>query len=66
MVLFRNATAALCTGDDEEAISAIEQALNDSEPLVREQATWSLETIRERRDVFHRAEVLRDAKEVQE
>ena len=44
--LLRNAAAALCTRDDDEAIAALEHALKDSEELVREAAAQALETIR--------------------
>jgi epoxyqueuosine reductase len=46
--LLRNAATALCSQDDEEAIAALEYALNDPEPLVREQAAWSLDVISKR------------------
>ena len=44
--LLRNAAAALCMRDDDEAIAALEHALNDPEPPVREQAARSLKIIR--------------------
>ncbi len=47
--LLRNAALALCMRDDEEAVAALEHAHNDPEPLVREAATQSLETIRMRK-----------------
>ena len=43
--LLRNAATALAARDDEEAIGALEHALNDPEELVREAAAWSLEQI---------------------
>ncbi len=48
--LLRNVAAALSAREDAEAIAALEQALNDPEPLVREQAERSLRAVRERRD----------------
>ena len=47
--LLRNVAAALCNRDDDEAIAALEHAINDPEPLVREQAAQSLETIKAKR-----------------
>ena len=47
--LLRNAAAALSSRDDEEAIAALKHALSDHEPLVREQAEWSLKEIERRR-----------------
>ena len=44
--LLRNAAAALSARDDAEAIAALERALHDPEPLVREQAAQSLQAIR--------------------
>ena len=44
--LLRNAVTALSTRDDAEAVAALEHALHDSEPLVREAAAQALETIR--------------------
>jgi epoxyqueuosine reductase len=49
--LLRNVAAALSTREDAEAIAALEQAHNDPEPLVREQAERSLQAIRERNTV---------------
>ena len=46
--LLRNAGYALCNRDDEEAIAALEHALNDPEEMVRDAATWSLKVIKER------------------
>jgi epoxyqueuosine reductase len=46
--LLRNAATALCTRDDAEAVAALEHALNDPEPLIREAAAQSLETISQR------------------
>lgn len=42
--LLRNATVSLCARDDAEAIVALEHALNDPEPLVRDAAEASLKT----------------------
>jgi epoxyqueuosine reductase len=47
--LLRNAAAALASRDDDEATAALEHALNDHEPLVREQAARALDTIHRRR-----------------
>ena len=46
--LLRNAAAALATRDDAAAIAALEHALHDPEPLVRESAERALEQIRKR------------------
>lgn len=46
--LLRNAAADLSSRCDEEAIAGLEHALNDLEPLVREQAMQSLKVIKER------------------
>ena len=47
--LLRNAAAALGAHDDPEAVAALTHALDDPEPLVREQATASLRRIAERK-----------------
>jgi epoxyqueuosine reductase len=47
--LLRNAAAALSMRDDNEAVVALLHALNDPEPMVREQAAQSLEVIRARK-----------------
>ncbi|MCW3098634.1 MAG: putative iron-sulfur cluster binding protein [Chthonomonadaceae bacterium] len=46
--LLRNAAAALCMRADADAVAALEHALNDPEPLVREAAGRSLDAIRSR------------------
>jgi len=46
--LLRNATAALSSRDDAEAIAALEHALNDPEQLVSDAAAAALEQIRAR------------------
>ncbi len=47
--LLRNAATALCMRDDEKTVAALEHALNDPEPRVREAAAQSLEAIRRRK-----------------
>ena len=43
--LLRNAAVALGNLGDERALPALEKAVNDSEPLVREHAKWAIEQI---------------------
>ena len=44
----RNVTVALGNAGDESAIPALENALEDTEPLVREHAQWALEKIKDK------------------
>jgi epoxyqueuosine reductase len=46
----RNMAVALGNSGSREAISALEKALDDPEPLVREHAAWALEQIKTRED----------------
>ena len=46
--LLRNAALALAGRDDAKAITALEHALSDSEPLVRDGARRSLDAIQKR------------------
>ena len=48
--LLRNVCVALGNVGDERAVPALEHALNDPEPLVREHAAWGIEQIRMRRE----------------
>src|SRR5262249_35811137 len=43
--LLRNAAIALGNQGDASAIPALEQALNDTEPMVREAAQWAIDQI---------------------
>ena len=52
--LLRNAATALCTRDDDEAVAALEHALNDPEELVRDAAACSLKQILARRSESQR------------
>ena len=47
--LLRNVCVALGNVGDERALPALERALADAEPLVREHATWAIEQIHSRR-----------------
>jgi epoxyqueuosine reductase len=46
--LLRNVAVALGNARDRAAVPALEKALDDPEPLIREHARWALEVIRER------------------
>jgi epoxyqueuosine reductase len=46
--LLRNAALVLGNTGDERAVPALQRALGDDEPLVREAATWALDRIRDR------------------
>ena len=46
--MLRNAAIALGNHGDERALPALERALRDAEPTVREAATWAIERIRAR------------------
>lgn len=46
--LLRNVCVALGNIGDERALPALEKALNDHEPLIREHAAWAIERIRAR------------------
>ncbi len=48
--LLRNVAVALGNTNDPAALPALEQALNDPEPLVREHAAWAIERIRKNVD----------------
>jgi epoxyqueuosine reductase len=50
--LLRNAAIALGNSGDPAGIPALERALGDPEPLVREAAQWAIERIRARGKVF--------------
>jgi len=45
----RNVAVALGNSGDPSALPALEQALNDSEPLVREHAEWAIQNIKRKR-----------------
>ena len=46
--LLRNVCVALGNVGDESALPALQQALVDSEPLIREHAEWAIDEIRHR------------------
>ena len=46
--LLRNVCVALGNVGDEHALSGLEQATNDAEPLIVEHARWAIEQIRKR------------------
>lgn len=47
--LLRNAAVAIGNISDERALPALENAISDSEPLVREHANWAIEQIENRK-----------------
>ncbi|MBI5932462.1 MAG: tRNA epoxyqueuosine(34) reductase QueG [Chloroflexi bacterium] len=47
--LIRNASVALGNINDERAIPALENAINDPEPLIREHAQWAIQQIENRK-----------------
>jgi len=51
--LLRNAAVILGNQGDPCALSALERALHDEEPLVREAAEWAIDRIRNRQDNLH-------------
>jgi epoxyqueuosine reductase len=51
--LLRNVCVALGNTAGTEALPALARAAQDSEPLVREHATWALDTIAKRTDALH-------------
>ena len=55
--LLRNVAAALAGSDDPKAKEALTLALDHPEPLVREQAAWSLKVLIERLQVQRSNEV---------
>jgi epoxyqueuosine reductase len=46
--VLRNVCVALGNVGDERALPALERALSDTEPLVREHAQWAIEQIQKR------------------
>jgi len=53
--VLRNAIIALGNTGDEQALPALEDSLNDEEPMIREAAEWAIKLIRQRSDLELRA-----------
>jgi epoxyqueuosine reductase len=49
--LLRNAAIVLGNSGDERALPALEKALHDPEPLIREASAWAIEQIRQRQTI---------------